>query len=95
MFSEWGDPGQSYCLSNEGRTATRTSEGLTRILYSAGNSYVAGDSLILRILDSADVSPGDGLAILSDQKEDGCNRAGAIFVNTYGKPDSGPEYSYV
>ncbi|KAK7112486.1 cytokine receptor-like factor 3 [Littorina saxatilis] len=81
---QWGDNGEAYSLSNEGRTATRTSEGLTCVLYSASSSYTAGDPLILRILDSADVSPGDGLAILCDKQEDSCNRSGAIFINTYG-----------
>jgi hypothetical protein len=86
FFSGWAEGGESYSLSNEDRTATRTSEGLTQVLYSKGPSYVAGDTLILRMLDSADVSPGDGLAIVSDcGDQDSCNRSGAIFVNTYGE----------
>ena len=86
VCTEWGEPGDAYSLSNEGRTATRTGEGLTTVLHSASSSYTAGDTLILRILDSSDVSPGDGLAIVCDkQDEDSCNRSGAIFVNTYGE----------
>lgn len=82
----WAEAGESYSISNEGRTTTRTSEGLTQVLYSNGASYTAGDTLILRVLDSADVSPRDGLAIVSDNSdEDSCNRPGAIFINTYGK----------
>lgn len=82
---QWGDVGEAYSLSNEGRTATRTGEGMTRILHSVTDSYVAGDALNLHILDSADVSPGDGLAIVCDNHDDdSCNRPGAIFVNTYG-----------
>lgn len=83
---QWGDGGEAYSLSNEGRTATRTGEGLTCVLHSASGSYTAGDTLILRFLDSADVSPGDGLAIVCDKQDgDSCNRTGAIFVNTYGE----------
>ncbi|KAK7493342.1 hypothetical protein BaRGS_00015468 [Batillaria attramentaria] len=82
---QWSDAGEEYSLSNEGRTATRTGEGLTCVLYSATNSYAAGDALNLHILDSADVSPGDGLAIVCNNCDDNsCNRPGAIFVNTYG-----------
>lgn len=81
----WGDGGEAYSLSNEGRTATRMGEGLTKVLYSDISSYAAGDTLVFRILDSADVSPGDGLAIVLDINDDeSCNRHGAIFVNTYG-----------
>ncbi|KAL8562546.1 hypothetical protein ACOMHN_045811 [Nucella lapillus] len=44
------------------------------------------DTLIMRFLDSADVSPGDGLAIVCDNDDgDSCNRTGAIFINTYGE----------
>lgn len=83
---EWGQAEEAYSLSNESRTATRTGEGLTCVLYSNNSTYTAGDTLILRILDSADVSPGDGLAIVYDkQDEDNCNRSGAIFINTYGE----------
>ena len=86
QLPEWGEAGEAYSLSNEGRTATRTGDGLTCMLYSHGNTYTAGDTLILRILDSADVSPGDGLAIVYDkQDEESCNRSGAIFINTYGE----------
>ena len=81
----WMDVGEAYSLSNERKTATRSGEGLTRVIYSDGNSYTAGDTLIFHILDAADVSPGDGLAIVvNDSDEESCNRPGAIFINTYG-----------
>lgn len=82
---QWNEGGEAYSLSNERRTATRTGDGLTCVLHSLTNSYVAGDTLNLHVLDSADVSPGDGLAIVFDNhSDDSCNRPGAIFVNTYG-----------
>ena len=41
---------------------------------------------MLRILDSADTSPGDGLAIARyNGNSTSCKRLGAIFVDTYGK----------
>ncbi|KAL8588929.1 hypothetical protein ACOMHN_012967 [Nucella lapillus] len=74
---QWGeDGGEAYSLSNEGRTATRTGEGLTCVLHSASSSYTAGDTLIMRFLDSADVSPRRWI---------GHCVTGAIFINTYGE----------
>lgn len=56
------------------------------MLYSDSNTYTAGDTLILRILDSSDISPGDGLAIVYGKEDtDSCNRPGAVFINTYGE----------
>uniref|UniRef100_A0A0B7ANT8 Fibronectin type-III domain-containing protein n=1 Tax=Arion vulgaris TaxID=1028688 RepID=A0A0B7ANT8_9EUPU len=76
---------KAYSLSNENKTATRTSEGVTHVLYSNKPSFHTGNILTVKVLDDADKSPGDGLCISVDSKaKDGFSQDGVVYVNLYG-----------
>lgn len=83
---QWGpSEGKAYSLSNENKTATRTSEGLSHVLFSNIASFLPGNTLTIKVLDDADKSPGDGLCIsLTNTKTDVIGQEGVIYVNLYG-----------
>ncbi|CAG5119599.1 unnamed protein product, partial [Candidula unifasciata] len=75
----------AYTLSNENKTATRTSEGVTHVLYSNKPSFLPGNMLTIKVLDDADKSPGDGLCISLDNKaKEAFGQDGFVYVNLYG-----------
>ncbi|GFR96088.1 cytokine receptor-like factor 3 [Elysia marginata] len=83
---QWAEPrDETYSLSNENKTVTRTNEGLTHIIYSHKASLALGNTLTMKVLDDADKSPGDGLflATTNDAADDFIN-GNAIYVNLYG-----------
>lgn len=87
FLTEW-DPleNSAYGLSNENKTATRTSEGLTHVLYSNIPSFHPGNMLTVKVLDDADKSPGDGLCIsLHNKNKDAFGQEGVVYVNLYGE----------
>lgn len=86
-FSEWGhSENPAYALSNENKTATRTSKGLTHVLYSNTASFIPGNILTIKVLDGADKSPGDGLCVcLRNNDNDHFGQGGVVYVNLYGK----------
>ena len=89
LFSnlEWSESeNKAYCLSNEEKVATRTSEGLSHVLYSNGATFIPDNTLTIKILDDADKSPGDGLCIsVNNQDTDFFGKEEIIYVNLYGK----------
>ncbi|KAH9513082.1 Cytokine receptor-like factor 3 [Bulinus truncatus] len=83
---QWG-PSEShaYSLSNENKTATRTSEGVTHVLYSNTASFIPGYTLTIKVLDDADKSPGDGLCVsIKNTDTMTFGQEGVIYVNLYG-----------
>ena len=87
LFPEWAEPrDETYSLSNENKTVTRTNEGLTHIIYSHKPSLTLGNTLTMKVLDDADKSPGDGLFIaLQNDTVDGFIQEDVIYVNLYGR----------
>ena len=81
---EWSNNTDGYSVSNENKTATRLS-GLTRVLYSSSQSYMAGHPISFRVMGTGEKSPMDGLAITLDNDDtDTLKREGVIFVATDG-----------
>ncbi|KAK0058945.1 cytokine receptor-like factor 3 isoform X1 [Biomphalaria pfeifferi] len=83
---QWGPTdNNAYSLSNENKTATRTCEGVTHVLYSNVASFIPGYSLTIKVLDDADKSPGDGLCISVKNTETmAFGQEGVVYVNLYG-----------
>lgn len=85
LFTEWSNCEPEYDLSNENKTATRTNEGATYVLYSSGNSYVAGGSVTFRFMDAGESSPLDGVGLAVDNQDAGTlQRENAVFLTTRG-----------
>ncbi|XP_059174464.1 cytokine receptor-like factor 3 [Physella acuta] len=86
LHYQWGpSENPAYALSNENKTATRTSKGLTHVLYSNTASFIPGNILTIKVLDGADKSPGDGLCIcLKNTDNDHFGQDGVVYVNLYG-----------
>ncbi|KAK3742722.1 hypothetical protein RRG08_025664 [Elysia crispata] len=83
---QWAEPrDETYSLSNENKTLTRTNEGLTHIIYSHKPSLTLGNTLTMKMLDDADKSPGDGLFIATkNDLVDDFIQDNVIYVNLYG-----------
>lgn len=82
---EWSTCEPEYDTSNENKTATRTNEGLTRVLYSSTNSYIAGGSILFRVLDAGEGSTLDGVGIAVDNEDTTTlQRENAVFLTSRG-----------
>ena len=82
---EWSNCEPEYDLSNENKTATRTNEGATYVLYSSVNSYLAGGSVTFRFMDAGESSPLDGVGLAVDNQDAGTlQRENAVFLTTRG-----------
>lgn len=74
-----------YDTSNENKTATRTNEGETKVLYSSSNSYLAGGCVTFRLLDAGESSPLDGVGLsIDNQDTTTLQRENAVFLTTRG-----------
>jgi len=85
FVTEWSNCEPEYDLSNENKTATRTNEGATYVLYSSVNSYLAGGSVTFRFMDAGESSPLDGVGLAVDNQDAGTlQRENAVFLTTRG-----------
>lgn len=83
---EWSSCDPEYGLSNENKTATRTNEGETRVLYSNGNTYMAGSSITFRFMDVGESSPMNGVGLAIDNQDTSTlQRENAVFLTTRGE----------
>ena len=83
-YTEWSEGTEGYEVTNENKTATRTS-GLTRVLYSSFQSYESGHPISFRIMFTGEKSPVDGIAITLDNEDtETLKREGVVFVATDG-----------
>jgi hypothetical protein len=83
FVTEWSNCEPEYDLSNENKTATRTNEGATYVLYSSVNSYLAGGSVTFRFMDAGESSPLDGVGLAVDNQDAGTlQRENAVFFIT-------------
>lgn len=82
---EWNNATEGYSTSNEDKTATRLSEGTTRVLYSSDNSYRCGFPITFRMLDAGEKTPFDGIGLsANDEDTETLQRSNSIFVATSG-----------
>lgn len=82
---EWNNTTEGYSTSNEDKTATRLSEGTTRVLYSSDNSYRCGFPITFRVLDAGEKTPFDGIGLsANDEDTETLQRSNSIFVATSG-----------
>lgn len=82
---EWNNTTEGYSTSNEDKTATRLSEGTTRVLYSSDNSYRCGFPITFRMLDAGEKTPFDGIGLsANDEDTETLQRSNSIFVATSG-----------
>ncbi|XP_071129117.1 cytokine receptor-like factor 3 [Mytilus edulis] len=82
---EWSMGNLEYDTSNENKTATRTNEGETKVLYSSSNSYLAGGCVTFRLLDAGESSPLDGVGLsIDNQDTTTLQRENAVFLTTRG-----------
>lgn len=82
---EWNNTTEGYSTSNEDKTATRLSEGTTRVLYSSDNSYRCGFPITFRVLDAGEKTPFDGIGLsANDEDIETLQRSNSIFVATSG-----------
>lgn len=81
---QWSEGTEGYEVTNENKTATRTS-GLARVLYSSFQSYESGHPISFRIMFTGEKSPVDGIAITLDNEDtETLKREGVVFVATDG-----------
>lgn len=82
---QWNNTTEGYSTSNEDKTATRLSEGTTRVLYSSDNSYRCGFPITFRVLDAGEKTPFDGIGLsANDEDTETLQRSNSIFVATSG-----------
>ncbi|XP_041363481.1 cytokine receptor-like factor 3 [Gigantopelta aegis] len=82
---QWSDNTDGYSASNEDKTATRTNEGVTCVLYSKTASISPGEQVTFKILDAGEKALGDGLGLAwSTDNKESLVGVGTVFVNING-----------
>ncbi|KAK3575847.1 hypothetical protein CHS0354_008029 [Potamilus streckersoni] len=82
---KWSSNTDGYSYSNENKTATRTSEGISQVLYSDGPIYSTGQPIAFRVMDTGEKSPMDSIGLtLTSNVTDTLKRPEAVCVTMDG-----------